>query len=295
VGRTAQLDAGHRFRALDGSTPFRGVGVRPRFDEVLESFPGMRINVECKAAEAARPLARAIDGGAEGASDRCVQGPRAPERADTPLGRLLRQVAAVRFFGARAPCRHPGCPSAGAGSGGDPGLRRVAHRLNLPVQVWTVDDPADCRLLAWGVDGIRATPTCLRVLVEVARRPAPPGSQRRSVSRKPLPSGWQRGCWRPAAARGDRVVVAVSGRLDSVVLLHLLRFAPGLGGLDPVAATWMPDAPGERGRRWVAELARVGGAGRAGSRRRAAVPRSEAGRDARYAFLGGRARAGPLS
>jgi glycerophosphoryl diester phosphodiesterase len=53
-----------------------------------------------------------------------------------------------------------------------------AHRRNLPVQVWTVDDAADMRrLLAWGVDGIQTDrPDILaRVLVEAVGRPAPPG------------------------------------------------------------------------------------------------------------------------
>jgi glycerophosphoryl diester phosphodiesterase len=55
---------------------------------------------------------------------------------------------------------------------------RAAHARNLPVQVWTVDEPADMRrLLALGVDGIQTDrPDLLaRVLVEVAGRPAPPG------------------------------------------------------------------------------------------------------------------------
>ena len=59
-----------------------------------------------------------------------------------------------------------------------PRLLRAAHRRNLPVQVWTVDDPEDMRrFLAWGVDGIQTDrPDRLaRVLVDVAGRPAPPG------------------------------------------------------------------------------------------------------------------------
>ena len=59
-----------------------------------------------------------------------------------------------------------------------PGFIREAHRRNLPVQVWTVDEAADMRrLLKWGVDGIQTDrPDVLaRVMVEELGRPAPPG------------------------------------------------------------------------------------------------------------------------
>ena len=59
-----------------------------------------------------------------------------------------------------------------------PRFIRRAQERNLPVQVWTVDDPDDMRrLLEWGVDGIQTDrPDVLaRVLTEVTGRPAPPG------------------------------------------------------------------------------------------------------------------------
>jgi len=58
-----------------------------------------------------------------------------------------------------------------------PRLVREAHRRNIPVQVWTVDDVADMRrLLAMGVDGIQSDrPDLLAdVLTEVAGRPPAP-------------------------------------------------------------------------------------------------------------------------
>ena len=53
---------------------------------------------------------------------------------------------------------------------------REAHRRNIPVHVWTVDDSADMRrLLSWGVDGIQTDrPDLLAsVLAEEAGRPLP--------------------------------------------------------------------------------------------------------------------------
>ncbi len=92
---------------------------------------------------------------------------------------------------------------------------------------------------------------------------------------------------RGRVAEGDRVVVAVSGGLDSLVLLHLLRFAPELPSMELVAAHFdhrMREGSGADAD-WVAGLAR---AWQVPLERGAAArpPVSEASaRDARYAFL----------
>jgi glycerophosphoryl diester phosphodiesterase len=181
-----ELDAGHRFVALDGSPAFRGRGVRiPRFEEVLEAFPRTRLNVESKSPETARPLVELIE--RHGAAHRVLV---AAEHERTrvgargfggPWGASTGHVARLRLL----PIAYtPGADVVQVCEWWH-GIRVVtpsflahAHRRNIPVQVWTVDDPAEMRrLLALGVDGIQSDrPDLLaQVLTEVAGRPAPPG------------------------------------------------------------------------------------------------------------------------
>jgi len=60
-----------------------------------------------------------------------------------------------------------------------PRFIRAAQARNIPVHVWTVDDPDDMkRLVEWGVDGIQSDrPDLLaKVLTETVGRTAAPGS-----------------------------------------------------------------------------------------------------------------------
>ncbi len=190
LAEVQRLDAGYRFRDLEGRHSFRGRGVRvPRLAEVLEAFPRVRINVETKTREVAVPVVDLVR--ASGAEQRVLVAAefdrdRQPVRGyPGPWGTSRRQVmafwAAVQMgiWGAYTP-------------GGDVlqvpeswrgfrvvsrGFIQAAHARNIPVQVWTVDEEADMRrLLDWGVDGIQTDrPDVLaRVLMEVAGRPAPP-------------------------------------------------------------------------------------------------------------------------
>ena len=187
------LDAGCRFRDPEGGTPFAGRGLRlPLFSEVLEELPAMRIMVEPKAPEAARPLVDVIR--SHGAGHRVLIG---AERERTrrnargysgPWGASRAQVLPFwllhrfPFAGALT------VPSAdllqlpersGPWRVVTPRVVRAAHRANLPVHVWTIDDMDDMRrLLAWGVDGIQTDrPDLLaKVLSEVAGRPPPSGA-----------------------------------------------------------------------------------------------------------------------
>lgn len=185
------LDAGHRFRAPDGTTPFRGLGVRvPLLREVVEAFPRTRLNVEIKARAAAAPSVRVVR--ELGASHRtliaaAVESIRRPARGfegpwggsrrqlfpflllhRTPLRSLVRPEADVF----QVPLRWKGIPVPTRA------FVREAHRLNIPVQVWTIDEPREMeRLLELGVDGIQTDrPDRLaEVLHRRRERPRPPG------------------------------------------------------------------------------------------------------------------------
>lgn len=181
------LDAGYRFSDLHGRNSFRGRGVRiPLLDEVLEAFPTARLNLEAKVAEVAKPMVDLI-------------------RRHSAEDRVL--IAAERERARRGVWGYPGPWGASRGqtfafwlrartgySGGyrprfdilqvpevwngirvvTPAFVQAAHAINVPVQVWTVDDEVDMRrLLEWGVDGIQTDrPDILAgVLMERGRGP----------------------------------------------------------------------------------------------------------------------------
>ena len=184
------LDAGYHFRNLAGSHALRDRGVRiPLLDEVLESFPTTRMNVEAKTPGVAPLLVEAVRRhGAQGrvlmAAER--EGAR-PSRHGYPgpHGASRRQIQ-LFYLLHRRPLGFLYTPRADALQVPDewkgtrvvtPRFVEEAHRRNIPVHVWTIDDSADMRrLLSWGVDGIQSDrlDRLARVLVEEAGRPAPP-------------------------------------------------------------------------------------------------------------------------
>ncbi len=184
------LDAGYRFRDLAGEAAFRGRGVRvPLLDEVLETFPATRMNVEAKTPEVAPLLAETVR--RHGARDRVLmaaelerarpsrhgyRGPHGASRRQIRLFSLLHRHPLGLLYTPRADALQ--VPDAWRGRRVvTPRFVREAHRRNVPVHVWTVDDPADMRrLLSWGVDGIQSDrlDRLARVLVEDAGRPPPP-------------------------------------------------------------------------------------------------------------------------
>jgi glycerophosphoryl diester phosphodiesterase len=124
----------------------------PRLDELLGSYPNLRVNIDVKTPSAVRPLVEAVR--RAGAVDRICIGSFG-ERLCTSLS--PREVLALRLGALRRTAA--GCAQV------PPGLLRIrvvdrrliatAHRLDLAVHVWTVDDPAEMnRLLDLGVDGI---------------------------------------------------------------------------------------------------------------------------------------------
>lgn len=185
-----ELDAGYHFRDPEGKLSYRGRGVRiPRFEEVLEALPGVRMNVETKDSRSAQPLVDAIRRhGAEGrvlvaaeverhrASVVGYPGPWGASRRDLfrfffavhlPLGRRY----TPRCEALQVPERYWGVQVV------SPRFLREAHLRNLPVHVWTVDEADDMhRLLDMGVDGIQTDrPDRLaKVLSERFGRPLAP-------------------------------------------------------------------------------------------------------------------------
>ncbi|MEX0935893.1 MAG: glycerophosphodiester phosphodiesterase [Gemmatimonadota bacterium] len=186
-----ELDAGFQFRDLDGRPSYRGTGVRiPLFRDVLRALPGVRMNVDAKDPGVAPDLVALVR--EEGARDRVLlaceheSGRAARFGYEGATSATRRQIR--RFYLLH---RWPGgglyTPSVDAlqvpfvwegRQVTTPRFIREAHRRNIPVHVWTIDDPAVMRtLLAWGADGIQTDrPDILaRVLHEVTGRPPPPG------------------------------------------------------------------------------------------------------------------------
>lgn len=156
-----------------GRARIGGVDPVPRLEDVLGTWPDLRVNIDVKSEHAIVPVARAIERTAS--HDRvCVASFSAVRRRET-LAHLSRPVATsaataevVRFLAAR----HVRAPRLVARAlrdvdalqvpVTDRGVRVVdrgsvaaAHAAGRHVHVWTVDDPAQMHaLLDLGVDGL---------------------------------------------------------------------------------------------------------------------------------------------
>lgn len=191
LAQLRELDAGYRFVDPRGHTSWRGRGASiPTLEEVLDACPSVWINVEAKERPAARPLIdiirrrgeqfRVLVAAEVEANRRDVRDYSGPWGASTLDCRRFWLFHRVPFWTPRVDVfqvpefwqeRRVLTPA----------LIDAAHRRNIAVQVWTVDDPGDMRrFLSWGIDGIQSDrPDLLAtVLAEEVGRPLPPGLRR---------------------------------------------------------------------------------------------------------------------
>ena len=172
--------AEHTWRELssvrvDGREPI------PLLEDLLVTWPDLRINIDPKHDAAVEPLAEvirrcdAVDRVCIGsfsderiAAMRVLLGPRLctslGPKDTTRLVAATRRLASGRFEGAAAqvPLKHGRVPIITRQ------FIRGAHRLGIAVHVWTIDDPTEMeRLLDLGVDGIMTDrPAVLRQVLE---------------------------------------------------------------------------------------------------------------------------------
>jgi glycerophosphoryl diester phosphodiesterase len=167
-----RLDAGHRFRAPDGTYPFRDRGVRiPTLAALLEALPEVPLNIEVKQqAPAIEPLVLAtLDrfGARErtllAAEDGTIMGRIRAAAPDVLTSFSAEEVA--EFVGRLRSGQLAGYRPPGVALQVPPAFRDIpivtaesvaaAHALGLEVHVWTINDEAEMRaLLALGVDGL---------------------------------------------------------------------------------------------------------------------------------------------
>ncbi|MFM8861545.1 MAG: glycerophosphodiester phosphodiesterase [Acidimicrobiia bacterium] len=147
---------------IDGRAPI------PRLDELLTTWPDLRVNIDPKHDEVVEPLADLLE--RTGTLDRVCIGSfsdRRLERLRSRFGERLctsmgpRQIAALRLASLGIPIR-PGradCVQVPVSTRGvtivDRRFVSRCHRSGLDVHVWTIDEATEMeRLLDLGVDGI---------------------------------------------------------------------------------------------------------------------------------------------
>lgn len=167
-GRIARLPAGTVAQARIG-----GLEPIPLFEELVRTFPEVRLNLDIKDWNSVPSLAAAIE--QHGVHDQVLIASFSDRRRRAVVKRLSRPVAASAGIVSNTlfTVLGPVLPapairwalrgvhalqvpvSYGAVRVVTPGFVRRAHRHGLQVHVWTINDPAEMhRLLDLGVDGI---------------------------------------------------------------------------------------------------------------------------------------------
>jgi glycerophosphoryl diester phosphodiesterase len=170
IAEVEAADAGYRFSTDGGrSFPFRGRGVRiPRFGELLRRWPTAYFSVEPKTDPCVVPLVAVIDDldawdrvGVGSRSDRRLNRVRALSsgRACTAMGTRANVIAHVAALSGRVPRQGADFVQVPYKLGpfrlATARFLCAAHRVGLPVHVWTVNEESTMiELLDLGIDGI---------------------------------------------------------------------------------------------------------------------------------------------
>lgn len=164
-----RLDVGWGFVAPDGTRPYAGQGIHvPRFADVLDAFPRLRINVDIKGTRAVTAMLALV--AEKQATERvtiasfqtatAVEVRRKGYLGETVLSQV--EVASLLALPAvlwRALPYTGGAAQVPVAQGGirfdRPAFLAKCHSLGLRVDYWVIDDVAEARrLLALGADGI---------------------------------------------------------------------------------------------------------------------------------------------
>ncbi|CAN5886123.1 glycerophosphodiester phosphodiesterase [soil metagenome] len=175
-----RLDVGWGFVAADGTRPFAGQGISvPRFEDVLDAFPTVRVNVDIKGDRAVAAMIGLVT--ARQATERVtiasfqtatsVAVRRKGYTGETALSQLevigLLGLPAVLWRSLPYTGSAAQVPVAQGRIRFDrPAFIAKCHSLGLRVDYWVVDDPVEAkRLLDLGADGIMTNdPMALRSL-----------------------------------------------------------------------------------------------------------------------------------
>lgn len=179
----AAADAGYSFTNDGGATfPWRGNSIQvPRLEDILESWPDVRVNIDPKTDAVVEPLMRLLRH--MNAFNRVCVGAFSDSRLRrvrqlaggalcTSMGPRAVTVARLTSWIRFMPRLDADCLQIPASHGrvrlAEAGLVGAAHRSGLQVHVWTVDDEAEMdALLDIGVDGLMTDrPAVLRAVLQ---------------------------------------------------------------------------------------------------------------------------------